>query len=130
MLFKDKYAFLSNFYPSQVTWGGVVWHNSEAAYQAAKCKNPQDRMQFVNMTSPVQAKRTGRLVECIENWDDIKVDVMLSVVNAKFSVVEMQQLLQTTGNLYLEEGNYHEDNIWGRSPPGNSKGRNLLGALS
>lgn len=129
MYFKGDLHFLSNFYPAPFKWGGIVWPNAEAAYQASKCSNPADRLQFVAMTNPVQAKRMGRLIKCVDDWDSIKSDVMLSVVHAKFLDPSLRLMLVATGNEYLEEGNNHRDNYWGRCPPGNPNGHNMLGRI-
>ena len=34
--FRDDFRFLSNFYNAPVTYNGVTYKNSEAAFQAAK----------------------------------------------------------------------------------------------
>lgn len=44
--FRGKYDFLSNFYPARLTYDGLEFYNSEAAYQVERCKNRNDRIQF------------------------------------------------------------------------------------
>lgn len=44
--FAGPYAFLSNFHPCRVTFYGLSFPSVEAAFQAAKCANAQDRAQF------------------------------------------------------------------------------------
>lgn len=34
--FRDEYFFLSNFYPHELYFHGMTFHNSEAAFQAMK----------------------------------------------------------------------------------------------
>ena len=60
-IFREEYEFLSNFYPARVFFDGVLYDNSEAAYQAQKCADPQDRLAFTWLTAD-EAKRMGRKV--------------------------------------------------------------------
>ena len=73
--FRDKHYFLSNFYPSPVKYEGITYQNSEAAFQAAKCVDPADRIKFANL-NPSEAKRLGRRVKLRKDWEDVKVEVM------------------------------------------------------
>lgn len=41
--FFDAYAFLSNFYNAPVSYNGLTYHNSEAAFQAQKEIRDEDR---------------------------------------------------------------------------------------
>lgn len=59
--FKDEYFFLSNFYEAKVEFEGIVYLNNEAAFQAQKCLNKEDRKQFANL-NPSEAKKLGRSV--------------------------------------------------------------------
>ncbi len=48
-----------------------------------------------------------------KNWDEISYDIMLDILRAKFSIPELAEMLESTGDAYLEEGNYWHDNRWG-----------------
>lgn len=41
--FRGTHFFLSNFYEAPVTYNGLTYQNNEAAFQAQKCINPNDR---------------------------------------------------------------------------------------
>lgn len=41
--FFDAYAFLSNFYNAPVSYNGLIYQNSEAAFQAQKEIRDEDR---------------------------------------------------------------------------------------
>ena len=69
--FKGKYYFLSNFYSAPVTYDGLTFQNNEAAFQAAKCINPELRKQFINL-NPSEAKRSGRRVKLRSDWEQVK----------------------------------------------------------
>lgn len=123
--FKDEYAFLSNFYPASVTYKGITYASSEHAYQAQKCINEDDKLQFIGIT-PGQAKRLGSTVKSFNAWDDIRVQVMYEILSIKFADKHLSELLLATGNTYLVEGNYHNDAFWGYDLKKN-KGENVLG---
>lgn len=42
-LFREEYEFLSNFYPAKMEYQGISYYSSEAAYQAQKCKNVEEK---------------------------------------------------------------------------------------
>jgi len=127
--FIDANAFLSNFYIAEVVWDGICWPHSEAAYQAAKFLDPKIRNKFISLT-PSQAKRAGKMDGLRSDWEHVKVEIMYNIVRCKFEQnPDLKQKLLNTGSAYLEEGNFHKDNIWGCCPPGNPKGKNYLGRI-
>lgn len=111
--FFNENRFLSNFYESSVTYNGVTYGSSEAAYQAAKCKNMEDRQRFVGVLANV-AKKLGRTIEIRDDWDDVKFNIMYEIVWLKFDQNDkLEKMLLDTGNRYLEETNYWGDTYWG-----------------
>lgn len=111
--FREEYEFLSNFYPSKVFFDGITYYNSEAAYQAQKCLNPEERRNFSNLSSD-EAKRLGQKVEMRPDWDKVKFGIMEQVVYAKFTQnPSLAQNLLDTGDKVLKEGNYWKDVYWG-----------------
>ena len=66
------------------------------------------------------------------NWDEISYDIMLDILRAKFSVPELAEMLESTGDAYLEEGNHWHDNRWGRCTCEKCRakeGKNWLGEI-
>lgn len=124
--FRGANRFLSNFYETSVEWEGLTYPSSEAAFQAAKTLDQEDRKRFQTMASTV-AKREGYKVKLRENWEDIKIDVMYQIVLAKFSQNEfLKQKLISTGREWLEEGNTWGDRTWGTV---DGIGNNYLGKV-
>lgn len=125
-------AFLSNFHPCRVTFCGMTFPSVEAAFQAAKCADPDDRLQFLTLT-PAQAKRRGRQVRMRLDWDQRKLAIMHDLLVQKFREnPELIPKLMNTGKAVLVEGNTWHDNFWGSCtcPRCNGKrGRNQLGEL-
>lgn len=124
--FRGANRFLSNFYETSVEWEGLTYPSSEAAFQAAKTLDQEDRKRFQTM-APTVAKREGYKVKLRENWEDIKIDVMYQIVLAKFSQNEfLKQKLIATGREWLEEGNTWGDRTWGTV---DGIGNNYLGKV-
>lgn len=44
--FRDEYFFLSNFYPVEIKLDGIVYPNAEAAFQAQKTLDVEERRKF------------------------------------------------------------------------------------
>ena len=72
--FRGEHRFLSNFYPSPITYQGDEYSNVEAAFQAAKTDNPQERAEIRELTNPVMAKRKGRKVTLRPNWEAVNCE--------------------------------------------------------
>ena len=112
-LFREEYEFLSNFYPAKITYEGICYYSSEAAYQAQKCKYEKDKLQFAEMYAD-EAKKFGRKIEIREDWDEIKIDIMRKIVAEKFfQHPRLAVRLLETGDKLLKEGNYWHDIFWG-----------------
>lgn len=124
--FRDEYFFLSNFYPCDITIDGITYKSSEAAFQAQKCVNNEERKKFAKMT-PGQAKKYGKQVDLRPDWEDVKVDIMRRIVSEKFKQNPMllEQLI-ATGDRAIVECNAWRDTFWGVS---HGKGKNHLGKI-
>lgn len=111
--FKGEFYFLSNFYESDVTYGGITYRNNEAAFQAQKTTNKFIRMKF-HQLNPSDAKKLGRQVQLREDWEQIKDQVMYEICKAKFEQnPDLRAKLLETGDEILVEGNTWGDRIWG-----------------
>ena len=110
--FKDEYEFLSNFYPCKIEYGNLIFPSVENAYQAMKCANPNDMLQFTNITA-AEAKKLGRKVTMRDGFDDIKYNVMRFLLDKKFEDKDLQKRLLDTAPESIVEGNYWHDNYWG-----------------
>lgn len=124
--FVGNYRFLSNFYQCSVEYDGITYDNSEAAFQAQKCKDPDDRERFVGL-NPSQAKRLGRKIQLRDDWELVKDSIMYEVVLAKFKQhYDLRTKLLNTGFATLVEGNDWGDRYWGKV---NNVGENRLGEI-
>lgn len=123
--FRDKYRFLSNFWSCFVRYDGDIYPSVENAYQAAKMKVEADKFRFFYCKAS-EAKQLGRLLPMRDDWDNLKLQVMLDLVRLKFSHPELAYLLLDTDDEELQEGNWWGDTYWGTV---NGKGENHLGKI-
>lgn len=125
--FQGEYRWLSNFYECPVEYDGRKYKSSEAAYQAQKTWDDEQRDLFTEM-SPQEAKKVGKNgVELREDWNEMKIWVMREVLLAKFRQNEhLKEKLLATGEKYLEETNWWGDTFWGVC---RGKGQNELGSV-
>ena len=124
--FRVVYFFLSNFYEAPVTYEGLTYQSSEAAFQAQKCADPKDREVFTAM-NPSEAKKAGHTVTLRKDWEDVKISVMTGIVRAKFEQNPvLAERLIATKDAYLEEGNDWGDRVWGTV---DGEGANNLGII-
>lgn len=123
MIFKDKYFFLSNFYPCKVRYNGNTYLNSEAAFQAAKCPEAAYRFFFLN---GAQAKKLGKQLPLREDWEEIKLQIMEEIIRCKFTQnPELREALLNVEGEIIED-NFHHDTFWGQC---DGIGENHLGKI-
>jgi ribA/ribD-fused uncharacterized protein len=126
---KEPYGCFSNFAPYSIQEGGLLWLTSEHYYQAWKFLDYETRERIRLMPKPGDAAREGRRrdLPLREDWEEIKVSVMLQAVLFKFEQHEdIKQILLGTGDARIVERT-DRDSYWGDGPDG--KGRNMLGQV-
>lgn len=122
--FDGRYHFLSNFYEVPVTYNGITYRNTEAAFQAQKCL--ERAHEFADISAN-EAKRLGRKVTLRPDWNDVRIDIMHNIVLAKFRQnTDLYEQLIATGDCELIEGNYWGDRFWGVC---SGTGENHLGQI-
>jgi len=126
--FKDEYRWLSNFVDVEVELDGVKYKSVEHAYQAAKSLDEEWRAYCSSDIRPAKVKRASRSIAYRVDWEEIKVDVMRSLLIQKFSKEKFKYLLLATGTTYIKEGNTWGDIFWGVHLK-SGEGKNILGLL-
>lgn len=134
--FTGKYKFLSNFYPSVITYEDDVYPTVEHAYQAAKTLDKNIRKHIRDMEYPGQTKAYVKIwkdstFHIRTDWDHIKYAIMQTLVENKFENKELRQALIETGERELIEGNIWGDTYWGMAYDRNTDyhGENHLGNI-
>lgn len=124
--FHGQHRFLSNFFPSPITYEGITYGTLEHAFQAAKTTEPVLRQLVRDAMHPAEARRLGRRVILRAGWNEMREQVMLDLLRIKFSNEELAQQLIDTGIEELIEVNHHHDTFWGVCQ---GEGQNKLGQL-
>lgn len=128
--FTGDNRFLSNFYPCKIKltwWNEVVWVDCvEKGYQAKKSMNRVDFDRICAAKTPGQAKRIGKTIPILPEWDTIKITVMKELLQQKFADPVLAKMLEETESQELIEGNTWGDRFWGVC---NGMGLNNLGKL-
>lgn len=110
--FKGAYDWLSNFAPCEFEYQGIVYPSTEHFYQAWKFP-AEERPRIAALATPGLAKREGRKAKLCWNWDTVKLEVMKTALEQKFTIPKFENLLLSTSNATLVEGNWWHDNFWG-----------------
>ena len=119
-------GWLSNFKRSPQIVNGVLYHTNEHWYQSSKAIDLDVWKWIKNAPNPFLAMKAGRSLrkkEMVNNWDEIKVEIMLIGLRAKFTQnIKLKQTLLATGDYTLHEDS-PTDMFWG------IKGKDMLGKL-
>jgi ribA/ribD-fused uncharacterized protein len=124
---EPKDYFLSNFFIHPFTLlasdtgpdspvlhlAGTTAPTSEHFFQAAKTLDLNDAVAILVAPTAGQSKKLGRQVALRPDWEDVKLEVMQTILRAKFTGLEMSSQLLATGDAELIEANHWHDQIWG-----------------
>jgi hypothetical protein len=105
---------------------GILYPTAEHLYQALKTLDAGQRRHIASFKSPGRAKRAGRRLVLRSDWDEIKVDLMVGILEKKFSDVALRKQLLDTYPKELVEGNDWGDVYWGVCK---GRGENMLGKI-
>lgn len=126
---KGKYGFLSNFYPSKMKIDGKVYPTNEHFFQSQKFAGKAQELYIMGLETPAETAREGKRRDfpLRKNWGDVKEDIMLNGLIAKFeqNSILKKKLLETRGYCLRETSPY--DKYWGTGR--DMKGQNRLGVL-
>jgi len=132
--FHGEHGFLSNFYPVPISWNNFTFGSVEHAYVASKSKSFLFWIE-ISKLRPEQAgkaKRKGRKIKIRDDWDMVKISLMRKFLKQKFNYAHLKELLLSTNDVTLIEGNNWHDNYWGDCSCEKCKkivGQNQLGKL-
>ncbi len=140
--FDGRWNFLSNFHPVEIEYQGIKYPSVEHYYVAQKCKNDQMingvyyttadfKEMIARMPNPGFVKKIGQKMKIRTDWESKKLEIMNWGVREKFKNDYLADLLLSTEDLELIEGNYWHDNFWGSCycEKCENKGKNNLGKI-
>ena len=81
---------------------------------------------IAKMPQASKVKQFGKIIKVRRDWDDVKLDIMLWGVREKFKHTDLKDLLLSTGDQELVEGNTWNDTYWGIC---RGEGQNNLGKI-
>lgn len=127
--FKNEYRWLSNFAPVSIEIEGITYPSVEHAYMAQKSLDKYWKEFCSDPTNTAgKVKRASKNITLREDWEDVKVAVMLVCLEQKFSQEPYKSLLLETGSQHIQEGNTWGDTFWGVCLK-TGEGKNMLGEL-
>jgi len=121
----SEYSWLSNYYKCEQVVDGRIYPSNEHYYQSQKANTKEKEDWILSAKYPHEARQRGKSLlpsEKKANWKEIKVDVMLKGLRAKFKNPELRAKLISTGDAILHEDS-PTDMFWGK------KGKDMLGKL-
>jgi ribA/ribD-fused uncharacterized protein len=124
--FREQWAALSNFAPVVVWLEGRPYPTVEHAYQAAKTVDVSERARIRLAPTPGKAKRIGATLTLRPDWDRARLEVMRRLLVQKFDQARFAEVLFSTGDAQLIEGNDWGDVFWGVC---RGEGKNYLGLM-
>lgn len=132
--FSGPYERFSNFYPVTIYWNNFNFKSVEHAYVASKSKSFEFWYEIAKLPhdSAGKAKRMGRKIVIRDDWQMLKLSFMRKFLYQKFNYHEFKELLLSTGDATIIEGNYWHDNYWGNCSCKKCiefEGQNQLGKL-
>ena len=139
--FQGEYRWLSNFWSTKHEPGiklalpsGLLpfAESTEHLYQAAKADDQYNAWAILKAEAPDSAKRMGALVKKRDDWDKVKVPIMLELQTYKFfRNPSLRERLLETGDALIVETNNWCDTFWGRCvcEIHNNEGQNCLGQI-
>src|SRR5690348_11382458 len=126
---KNAWGEFSNFFAAPFELDGRIWPTSEHYFQAKKFIDLDYQEKIRTVESPMIAARLGRSrqVPIRSDWEQIKDEIMLAAVRAKFAAhSRLQELLLSTEYEFLIEDS-PTDFYWGCGADGS--GKNRLGQI-
>lgn len=124
--FVGEHSFLNNFHGSSVWIDGKRYPTCEHAYQAHKTLDEGIRETIRSSPSPKEAKKLGRSFPIREDWEEVRIDLMRTLLSKKFESPFLKHQLLETGESALVYGNTWNDRFWGVC---RGTGENWLGKL-
>lgn len=132
-MFFGRLYFLSNFYPTKVTYDNEEYATSEHAYQALKLKNKAHQKIVRDAETPGMSKALSRKYPLRPDFEETKDELMFDIVLAKFTqnYILGTRLLRVKKKELIEYNTWH-DNYWGDCicpDCAHVKGKNKLGKI-
>jgi N-glycosidase YbiA len=122
----NDYDWMRNDYFSELTVGNISYPTVEHAFQAMKTLNQDERREIAKSVTVKEARQLGKNCHLRVDWEeDLKVEVMTSLIRQKFNNPTLGEKLARTGHEDIILRGY--DNFWGTGR--NDDGLNVMGEI-
>ena len=105
------FNFMSNYFPTEITYDDVIHSSSEQAYQYAEASRYKDSVamqKILHSRNPAEAKRLGYRVKNFDlrDWKSVSENIMKDILRVKFREGSdlAGKLLNTSGKSLAEAG--------------------------
>jgi len=119
--------WFSNMVLCDIIIDGKKYNSTEVYYQSKKMKYEKDEI-YISSLEPHKAKTEASKLEKKDNWDDVKIAVMMVALKEKYKQPYWKEQLLNTKNNKIVEWNNWGDKYWGVSVKDNL-GLNILGKI-
>jgi len=120
--------FLSNSYPSVISFEGLLYPTVQHAYEASKTNNLEIRELIRKCKTASDAKKLSRSITVEKEWVESKIRIMKNLIREKFQNPFLRHMLLLTDNLKLIHENSSNDKFWGVLK-NKREGENWLGKI-
>lgn len=127
----EKYAVLDMRYEKPFRFRGCLFPSAENAYQSSRFSDPAVSGKFRYMPPDTAAYKGACYRTTVPGWANMREDILLEVLNAKFSDPAMRSRLKSTGSAPIILVNFRHENELGACacPKCRMRGRNLAGPV-
>jgi ribA/ribD-fused uncharacterized protein len=126
--FQGEYRWLSNFAIVPIKLDSIVYKSVEHAYMSCKSDDYTWKLFCRDTERAGDVKKASYKIKLVDNWDQIKLDVMKECLKQKFSNEPYKTKLIQTNDELIQEGNDWNDKFWGVCLK-TGKGENNLGKM-
>ena len=128
--FRGPYRFLSNDSWCTVTWEGVEYPSITHAFQCAQTHDEAKREEIQKTKRFVKVRRIGKTAVTRSDWAEVRLDILESLLRQKFAQPAFREVLLSTKDYKLINGDHRGETYWGMIYSGNKwVGDNHLGKL-
>lgn len=111
--FRGPYRFLSNDSWCTVTWKGVEYPSVTHAFQCAQTFDKAKQEEIKKTKRFTRVRRIGKTALQRPGWEKIQLAVLESLLRQKFAQPKFRQVLLSTKDYKLINGDHRGETYWG-----------------
>ena len=111
--FRGDFYFLSNMYECDIEFNKNKFKSIEHAYIYHKYDNIEIKKLALSDIDGKVLKIESKRFKKVKGWDDIKLKLMYELLKVKFNKTPFKEMLISTNDCNIVEGNSWNDTFWG-----------------